>query len=263
MGCDIHIKAEYKKNSLWHLADDPIVDCDMCNQTGKDSRDPNKVCYWCRGSKRVQREIYDNRCYDLFSILANVRNGYGFAGCKTGDGFVPMTSGRGIPPDVSDEGESYLNEYGADGHSHTYMTLKEIYDYDWDQVTWKEGVVSPAVFKEWLDRGKKGYPIAYSGGVGGPNVVMVSPELMEEKIIKGEIVVTPERIEALRNNQFFDSFPSDPNAPSYYTTVRWASPYSEVREQSGFNKTLDLLKKLAEEQGVTYDNVRLIMFFDN
>lgn len=294
MGCDIHIKAEVKKNGVWEIADDPIVDCRFCNATGiNEEADPNtpvqvseygpdpadpdgdevelsrrhlppKTCYWCKGTKKVSEEVYEGRSYDLFAILANVRNGRGFAGCKTGDGFVPMTDDRGIPEDVSDEGREYLGRYGGDGHSHTYMTLAEILTYDWEQVTWKEGVVSPIAFKEWADRGKKGYPTSYSGGVGGANVVMIEPELMEEKIMKGEIVVTPGQVAAVKANGLADMMtPRNPNDPSYYTVIRWAVPYSEVRDRSGFGQTIELLKKLAEENGVTYDDVRLLMFFDN
>ena len=39
----------------------------------------------------------------LFAILAGVRNGYGFAGCDTGDGFRPIAPPRGLPGDVSPE----------------------------------------------------------------------------------------------------------------------------------------------------------------
>lgn len=42
------------------------------------------------------------RHYFLFGILANVRNGYGFAGCSTGDWIVPIDLPRGIPNDLKD-----------------------------------------------------------------------------------------------------------------------------------------------------------------
>ena len=291
MGCDIHLKAEVKKDGVWQIADDPIVDCSFCNATGIDERaDPDKpvqisdygtdehgeeieisrrhlppkTCYWCRGTKKRSEEFWEGRSYDLFAILANVRNGRGFAGCKTGDGFVPMTDDRGIPEDVSAEGREYLDSYGGDGHSHTYMTLAEILSYDWDQLTWKQGVVSPIVYKEWADRGKKGYPLTWSGMVSGGNTVMINSELMEEKLLKGEIVVTPEQIEAVKADEFSDlRMNRKENEPSYYTVIRWPTPYSEVRDNSGFNRTIELLKKLATDNGVTYNDVRLIMFFDN
>jgi hypothetical protein len=291
MGCDIHIKAEFKKDGAWQLADDPIVDCRFCDATGINERaDPNepvkvseygqdehgeeielsrrhlppKTCYWCRGTKKRADEFYEGRNYDLFAILANVRNGRGFAGCVTGDGFNSMTDDRGIPDDVSAEGRAYLERYGDDGHSHTFMTLQEILEYDWNQVTVKQGVVTPLAYKEWADRGKTGYPISYSGGVSGPNVVMIDQALMEEKLLKGEIVVTDEDIARLKEDGWADMLRTrDPNAISYYTLIQWTIPYSEARDRSGFNGTIDLLKKLAEEKGVTYDNVRLIMYFDN
>jgi len=41
------------------------------------------------GSWKNAGEIDGNRNYDLFAILANVRNGHGFAGIKTGGGIRP------------------------------------------------------------------------------------------------------------------------------------------------------------------------------
>lgn len=41
----------------------------------------------------------DERHYQLFSVLADVRNGYGFAGVPTGEWVKPISSPRGIPQD--------------------------------------------------------------------------------------------------------------------------------------------------------------------
>ena len=46
-------------------------------------------------------EPYGDRNYNLFAILANVRNGTAFAGCKTGEGFNPISNPKGVPSDAS------------------------------------------------------------------------------------------------------------------------------------------------------------------
>ena len=81
MGCDIHFYVERREHSdaPWTSADEWI------NDDG----------YWT-----VENPFYDDRNYDLFGILANVRNGSGFAGISTGDGFVPMHDPREWPDDT-------------------------------------------------------------------------------------------------------------------------------------------------------------------
>lgn len=42
----------------------------------------------------------DQRSYNTFAMLANVRNGYGFAGCRTSTGFPVIHEQRGLPEDL-------------------------------------------------------------------------------------------------------------------------------------------------------------------
>ena len=68
-------------------------------------------------------EIPDDRDYDFFGILANVRN---YANAK------PISEPKGTPFDVSDEVKEEIQRWNSDGHSHSYVTLKEFDDYDWE-----------------------------------------------------------------------------------------------------------------------------------
>ena len=53
------------------------------------------------------------RSYDCFAVLAGVRNGRGFAGVDTGDGFNPISKPRGLPNDRHLKGKcTYYGEYG-------------------------------------------------------------------------------------------------------------------------------------------------------
>ena len=42
----------------------------------------------------------DRRSYNTFAMLADVRNGYGFAGCRTSTGFPVIHEQRGLPEDL-------------------------------------------------------------------------------------------------------------------------------------------------------------------
>jgi hypothetical protein len=65
----------------------------------------------------------DNRSYGWFGFLANVRN----------YSHVPSISNpKGLPQDISEGGAiEWDNEY--DGHSCSYLTLKELLDFNYDQ----------------------------------------------------------------------------------------------------------------------------------
>jgi len=112
MGCDIHFHVEIQsENGVWLSADKWEYKDDYINVVYSD-------------------QFYNGRNYGLFSILAGVRNGTGFAGCDTGDGFEPIDSPRGLPDNLSFEVKVRADQWGHDGHSHSHLTLKEIKDFD-------------------------------------------------------------------------------------------------------------------------------------
>lgn len=113
MGCDIHLMTEVKRNGAWESADSWNMEDDTI---------------W-------PDSIYKGRNYDMFAVLADVRNGVGFAGRYTGSGFKPIAAPRGAPEDASSEVKAYTDSWEADGHSHSYFTLAELLAYDWDQTT--------------------------------------------------------------------------------------------------------------------------------
>ncbi len=61
---------------------------------------------------------YGGRCYGLFGVLAGVRD-------TSQDMIVPDRFNQ-LPDDVSDELKIMSNEYGVDGHSHNFLTLREL-----------------------------------------------------------------------------------------------------------------------------------------
>jgi hypothetical protein len=74
-------------------------------------------------------EVYSERNYYVFSILADVRNS-SFGGQGRVD---PIDYPRGIPNDASSAYLYYTNKWSGDGHSHSYFTLKELLEVDWSE----------------------------------------------------------------------------------------------------------------------------------
>lgn len=79
------------------------------------------------GSKMLQipykSHLYRGRNYGLFSILADVRN--------YDDEIKAICEPKGIPDDAS-TGYKYQIDWCGDGHSHSYFTLDELLNVDWD-----------------------------------------------------------------------------------------------------------------------------------
>lgn len=111
MGCDIHMHVEYK----YRLKDDNAHW--MCGDYFKLNPFRDK---YDNEEKYTLVGFHDDRNYDLFSILANVRN-YGRN--------EYIDDPRGLPDDVTKEVKEYCDKWGIDGHSHSYFTLKELIDF--------------------------------------------------------------------------------------------------------------------------------------
>lgn len=156
MGCDIHFYVERVEDGAWASADRWTPDGDS-----EANEPPVTLDY--------KDSFYHDRNYDLFAILAGVRNGRGFAGCDTGDGFVPISEPRGLPEDLSPQVRAEAERWDGDGHSHSWLTVQELLDYDWTQTTTHRGFVTAADFWRWnrWDRGRGESPKSWCGMVDG------------------------------------------------------------------------------------------------
>jgi len=104
MGCDIHVLLERKR----HInGEEKWVNIDYWKKNHYDG-----------GFSRL--DFYDGRCYDLFALLADVRN----------RGTVePIAERRGIPSDASVTTLEEYSYWDLDAHSASHYTLKELMDY--------------------------------------------------------------------------------------------------------------------------------------
>ncbi len=245
MGCDIHLYVERKTEKQ--------------NEDGEDIWEhiPSARYYESREhqaevnagyEKRGEKPPYDlskandlpcfdpGRNYDLFGMLANVRNGRGFAGCDTGDGFEPVLGRkeptRGIPRNASDFVKARVYDWDSDGHSHSHLTVAELLAYDLDRTTKSRGVVDA---REYIQFKEHGHPDSWAGGIGGSGVLILSNEEMDKYVAAG--------------------CPKD--GSQRFTQVEWSTSYRDEARRF-FNKILPALAQLGP-----HENVRIVFFFDN
>lgn len=206
MGCDIHMWCEVKKTypnsdvkpewrtvgkifkSTYHKKKwTPVVSSYM---DGK-----KREIYW--DNEIYTEQPYKGRNYNLFSILADVRNGYGFAGADTGDGFVPIATPRGVPKDASDFYKHEVKDYGVDGHSHSWVSLEELESYNWEQVTVKRGFVDSRNYKIFQ---KKGRPNGWCNGTNNPTYRQVEWKQTYRESVGSFLTETLPALQKLRKN---------------------------------------------------------------
>jgi len=79
MGSDIHMITQVRENGEWRTKHDAFN--------------------------------YRTRNYSVFGMLADVRNGRGFAGAVYGTGFIPISEPKGLPDDLREKMYKILDEY--------------------------------------------------------------------------------------------------------------------------------------------------------
>lgn len=240
MGCDIHLYVE-KRDVLgqWQSAD---------------TWEPNK--YYEDGDEYepqytipYENRFYSGRNYGLFAILADVRNGVGFAGVKTGKGFNPIAPPRGLPDMLSEQVRMEADSWNGDGHNHSWFTLQELLDYDWTQYTDIYGWLHTTEFDQWdgywRDQGEN--PQSWSADVSGSMVEKIDEDTMRS------------RIKALRETTPRDEINKVLQMNSWYTHAVWKQYYYQVAKNF-LGMTIPRLLKLAEGD---YASVRIVFWFDN
>lgn len=222
MGTDIHIIAETKTK------DSPI---------------------W----QKAPNILSSDRAYNTFAIIADVRNGAGFAGIKTGDGYNPIAKPRGIAKDSS---LKYLKEFGEGKgfHSHSWLTMMDILDYDWMQTTKLCGEMDLKQYLHWRRCIEwRSQPEEYCGECSGPGIVHVDMSEME-------------KIRARNKDEAWDerALHSRFSAADGKLMVRceWPVSYYESAKQLWFNWMPQLIS-LARKNNLASTAVRIQFCFDS
>ncbi|GGQ98932.1 hypothetical protein [Deinococcus ruber] len=112
MGCDIHEYYEIRRKDVWERVELlPKLD-------------------WETVTEEEKQALYShpanlNRNYALFSIFADVRNTFGIR---------PIAQARGLPADVTASVRADCEAHAQWGHNTSWLSLKELLEYDWEQI---------------------------------------------------------------------------------------------------------------------------------
>lgn len=219
MGCDIHLKVQSRqKDGTWKLVPAP------------------KDIEWHNEWDRKYKKWFGNRNYDAFAILADVRNGTGFAGVVTGERLIPISSElRGLPKGTRNANGSFGD------HSFHWLTLQELLDYPhWDAMRSVRGVVSASEYARTF-RGK-------------PRLVNVGPATYSNFISGGGITTYEEK----------DYLALGDKAPieNTYVGIEWPESYS-CSAGLLYSHFMPSLKKWADDHSTPYEFVRIVFGFDS
>lgn len=126
----------------------------------------------------IESEYRGNRHYQLFAVLAGVRNGFGFAGVPTGEAVTPIRHPRGFPEDFKINDFDEHNGFWMGEHHQSWLTAEEI--LSWSPPTvFKTGYISRYDYEKW---DAKGSPESWSGGISGGGVVCIEDNSISKKL---------------------------------------------------------------------------------
>lgn len=190
MGCDIHTHVEIKKENIWINIEE------------------------------IPKE-FNSRNYTTFSILAGVRSSFNVK---------PISEPKGIPEDASEEAKASIEEWGEDGHSHSYLTLKEIETFDLNEYKKTKVKVVKAFYDAFI-------------GFGGS----LPKEMSVEETRPGDI------------RECFQE------AIEPTVLIKWLdSKNEETYLESPIIKGIEKLKEIAKKNDIdNYEDIRIVFFFDN
>ena len=150
-----------------------------------------------QGWEDVPSEYGQGRHYQLFAVLAGVRNGRGFAGARTGEAVKPIVEPRGLPDDFQHDGfynhyvpavecvypwgredrtkhpEDYDNplEVWMGDHTHSFLYSSEM--LEWFKAASKVLRLGVITLDEYLAWDKVSPPGDYCAGISGPGIRVV------------------------------------------------------------------------------------------
>lgn len=237
MGTDIYVSYEVREGGRWvERTFQPPADWDRMTAEELDAY--------------LSHPIQLGRSYALFAILADVRNGVGFAGVRTGTGYRPISPPRGLPEDPSPEVRRASLEDGEPwGYGHSWLTLRELLEYDWGQRTVRFGQVDAVEYARFR---REGSPGSWSGAVLDPDVVHISNAGMDALLER-----EPHLVESSRGEPRIDNWAAE-DGRVYITAVQWEETYAEAVAPF-VERTLSFLRGQVNDP----DNLRMVFWFSD
>lgn len=217
--------------------------------------------------RKYHENWYNGRNYNLFAMLADVRNGSGFAGVQTGVGFEP----RGLPDDVTpghydETADDYVGGFNYGDHSFSYLTLKELLDYDWTQTTMLCCYIPLNYYAVRQETGDTSPPKWGSGGIWGQGIEMIDTDEADHLLASHPNFVTEEQRQVVRDrlNKEKKSTISndfghiDLDDKKYYVREWWTESYKDCAG-SFYTHLIPALQQLDPNP----ENVRIVFGFDS
>ena len=210
----------------------PLLEREKNASLEKEYQSEKKYIYKYESPEVLEGWLYDNRNYDVFGILANVRNGRGFAGVEMETEFIPISEPKDLPFDVSEEVKRESVDWDTDAYNRSYLTLKELLTYDWyGRKTKKNGIVTKEQAKLFRETGE-------------------TPTIYAAQVFSSEEDYNYEKIEW---------------EVSYYESARdfvdeVIPALKKLVHTSKQDSLFSFLEKLTEEQ---MESIRIVFWFDN
>lgn len=260
MGCDIHGLCEVKVNGKWRVNTDNVfrnpyfLSDEALVERQKDRPDYERSDFQ---KEEFHSHPDDGRNYDWFAILADVRNGRGFAGIPTGDGFAVIAEPRGVPEDCSKEWKGEVKQWGGDIHSTSYLTVEDFDAFDWGLTTMKSGIIPLDEYQTLNPTGAS--PESWSGMITGPDIVVVDME-SADLILKGDMVVVEpyDPMVSLRRGDKKSVMVSLESGHNVHVNYFWKVKYSEWFDHK-IKNIIEPMRELKKK----YEDVRYVFGFDN
>lgn len=150
MGTDIHLFAEVKRNGVWVCTEElraPAADEESA-------------------PAEVPRARDFDRHYTAFAILAGVH-----AETRTQAPTIPISFPRGLPTDCSEPLVRYYKWFGSDAHDSSWLSLRELTEFDWDghKVLGRGFVPRGVAEASGTELGREPWYISETGAHHGPS----------------------------------------------------------------------------------------------
>lgn len=280
MGCDIHLFVERRESGSWKILPPPFGLARKPFEHDKPvkidyrvdwERDPKNPAFEKPDESRPLADWFSDRNYNLFAMLANVRNKEFRSTIEEKwlsvgrdpilyPRIEPLDEPRGIPRDAS---RQYRDE--PKEHSETYFTIAELRAYfarKEGKTFLTQGVVTGKVFEELCD-GKR--PESWSGWISGQNIVTVNegtyrnlkPYVTHEKAEHGFDAIETHLARERAPDWWLRQFPRIQKEPwKVYVQTEWETGYIEAA-----GLFLDLLSEI--EQFGNPADLRIVCYFDS
>ena len=245
MGCDIHFFVEAFVNNLWvpvkqkpkntrlYKEVAPVLEKSYEERT---NRDNYLIGEWINLLKKSGQYQWDvDRNYCLFTVLAGVRR-------------IPslhvISRPRGLPSGLSRAIRILDNAHKSDHHSHSYLILKEIMEFNWHFSFSREGYVMMDGYQELKE---KGWTDHY-----------FSPDELELFFDNKYRIISTEEMDNILHNQIQKEFEVYP-----LTFAKWNISYVDFCDQF-CREVLPQLQEACQElvQG-DLERLRAVFWFDN